>query len=295
MNDKLPYTSWLILLSGVLFTCLLSGFLWLYTRQSIRREQSVSEKHALEMQLMHAQKMETMGLLVTGITHDFNNILGSLMGFNDLARLHKRKTAQDPKLEDFLVMVGTSASRGKELIDKMLRFSREKPSHIEPIFLHSAVENTLALIGPLMPSRIRIEFFADNGLPAVMADSVGLGQALANLLINARDAIEGEGKIKLDLSYCEFNAAHCSACKGPFSGDYVQLSVSDTGTGMSAEVQRDIFEPFYSTKEADKGTGMGLAILQSIVHLYNGHIIVASRPGQGTSFLLLFPVPRRRA
>ena len=141
-----------------------------------------------------------------------------------------------------------------------------------------------------MPSTITIEFSTESGIANLNLDPVHIDQVISNLCINAKDAIEGSGTIAIDIHTRQLIELHCASCKGPVNGEFVVLSIADSGTGMEDELLGSIFTPLFTTKAEDKGTGMGLAIIHNIMHHYSGHILVSSQPGKGTTFKLLFPI-----
>jgi PAS domain S-box-containing protein len=262
------------------------------------RRRAESERSQLEAQLRQAQKMEAIGHLTGGIAHDFNNILTSIMGYIVLSG-ERAAAMGDPKLAKYLEQAHLSAGRARDLIQKMLTFSRGQRGEPRALSLPPLVKEAVKLLRSTLPSTVEIDTALDSEVPAVLLDPVQIEQVLLNLCINARDAMDAAGTIELSVGTVELNlgAAHtCSSCRQPLAaGQWVELVVRDTGCGIPAELVDRIFEPFFSTKEVGKGSGMGLATVHGIVHEYGGHVVVDSRPG-GSAFRVLFrALPRSTA
>ncbi|NOX08805.1 MAG: GAF domain-containing protein [Gammaproteobacteria bacterium] len=252
---------------------------------------SHKERHHLNKQLRQAQKMEVIGQLTGGIAHDFNNILTSILGFTNLA-LERFVTDNQPELRKYLMEVSLAGERARDLVSQLLAFSRTSSGEAKPLQLSPMVHEVIRLLQATLPSSIQVCSQLETDLPAVMMDPVQLQQILMNLCINARDAMGNRGRIDIETRYNQTQSqAVCVACHHDIeAGSYVELSVSDTGTGISQEVLSRIFEPFFTTKEVGKGTGMGLSMLHGIVHQHKGHILVDTKADSGTTFRLLFPV-----
>lgn len=249
------------------------------------------QKKAEEMhsQLKQAQKMEAIGQLTGGIAHDFNNILASILGYSELA-IDKYATDKNSKLATYLSEIHTAAERARDLIQQMLSFSRKSTVNQQPHHLKPIIAETLKLLGPTMPSSIALNFVADNEVPPVLIDPIQLHQIIMNTCINARDAIPDQvGSIELRLSPPAFFTECCSSCYRSFSGQFITLTIHDTGTGIDPLLNEKVFDPFFSTKDVGKGTGMGLSMVHGIIHEHAGHILLRSAPGVGTTFTLLMP------
>jgi signal transduction histidine kinase len=286
MADKPPVAALMILAAGLFLA--LGATAYLIVRQihseRIRGEQ---ERRALaENQLIRSQKLEAIGQLVGGIAHDFNNLLTSIIGYGELALSEMR--AETP-VSKYIRVILQSSDKGKGLIRKLLSFSRNQPTHAEPRALQPLVENIMLMLQPVMTARIHMSLEAEPDLPPVSVDSTSFDQLLVNLCVNARDAISGAGQIRIGLSRARLDG-RCLACGEPINGDWVMLSVADTGSGMAPSVQAQMFKPFFTTKEDGKGTGLGLPIINNVLHGCRGHILVDSAPGKGTTFKLLFPI-----
>ncbi|MES2625712.1 MAG: ATP-binding protein [Pseudomonadota bacterium] len=287
----LPLTPWLILVGGVVVAVILAAYLVNSTRQQILQEQMRSDRNKLENLLVSARKIETMAQLVGSIAHDFNNILMTVSGYASLA-LAKNEDKHDPEMQEYLSLVSLSADRGTNLMKKLLSFSRGK-SHRRSnrMELLPAVENTLNLLGQVLPHELTVQIEIAENLPALQVDSLTLEQIVTNLVINARDAIEGEGTISISLVPTTTTDSLCNACQQVFTGEFVCLSVSDTGKGLMLDNIDDIFQPFYTTKNEGKGAGLGMALLQNLVHSMGGHIQLASTRGTGTTVTIFLPLP----
>ena len=247
----------------------------------------LSERKALESRLRQAQKMEALGQLTGGIAHDFNNLLASIMGYVALAA--ERAGDADPKLASHLEHALASSRRARDLIQQMLTFSRGQRGAPRPVSLAATVEQSLRLLRGTLPATLEVRTAAEDA-PAVMLDPVQIDQVLMNLLINARDATAGVGRVEVGVRPAAISAkAVCASCRKRFRGPFVELSVRDTGSGIAPHVLERMFEPFYTTKEVGRGSGMGLAMVHGIVHDHGGHIVVDSAPREGSRFLIYLP------
>ena len=257
-------------------------------RDITARKRAEAERDALEAQLRQAQKMEALGHLTGGIAHDFNNLLASIMGYVVLAS----ERVEDPKLSRYLDQALVSSRRARDLIQQMLTFSRGQRGSPRVVDLADAVARSAKLVRGSLPTTLemRTDFQPDA---RVLLDPVQLDQVLLNLAINARDAMGETGKLVIAVRPAEALRAVCSSCRQRFAGEFVELSVSDSGPGIAAHVLERMFEPFFTTKEVGRGSGMGLATVHGIVHEHGGHIVVdrgASGPdGGGSRFRVLIP------
>ncbi len=259
-----------------------------YLRDITERKRAEVERGQLEAQLRQAQKMEAIGHLTGGIAHDFNNILTSVMGYIVLAG-ERPAVLEDQKLAKYLEQVHLSCTRARDLIQQMLTFSRGRRGAPRPLMLPLLVKESAKLLRSSLPATIELRAFLDEEVPAVMLDPVHVEQVLLNLCINARDAMEGSGEIRVAVRQTDARGTVCASCRQPVTGRLVELAVRDTGPGIPPEVMDRMFEPFFSTKEVGKGSGMGLATVHGIVHEYGGHVAVVTHPGLGTEFRVLFP------
>jgi PAS domain S-box-containing protein len=250
--------------------------------------QAEAQRSALEAQLRQAQKMEALGQLTGGIAHDFNNILASIMGYVVLAA-ERAQAAHDTKTAGYLENSLDSCRRARDLIQQMLTFSRGRRGERQPLKLCELVQEAAPLLRSSLPSTIAFELDCDRTAAPVLADEVQVGQILLNLCINARDAMHGSGRLVISVRPTSARRAVCASCRAGFGGEFVELAVRDTGTGIEPHVLERMFEPFFSTKEVGKGSGMGLATVHGIVHEHGGHLQVDTEPGAGTTFRVLLP------
>ncbi len=258
-------------------------------RDITERKQAEARHRELEAQLRQAQKMEAIGHLTGGIAHDFNNILTGIMGYLTLAG-EREAASSDAKLARHLQQAQHGATRAKELIQQMLAFSRAQKGKPRAVSLAPLAEEAVKLLGSSLPSSVELRTAIEAGLPAVLIDPVQVEQILLNLCINARDAMDGAGKITVGVRLAAQGATpRCASCHKPADGRYVELAVADSGPGIAPQVLERMFEPFFSTKEVGRGSGMGLAMVHGIVHEHGGHVVVDTAPGKGATFRVLLP------
>jgi len=246
----------------------------------------ITEQRNLESQLRQAQKMEAVGTLAGGIAHDFNNILAAIVGYTELALGEAEEQKADPAL---LRGVLQAAMRAKALVQQILTFSRRADSQHHLIDVNQEVSATAELLRQILPKMIEIRLELSERIAPVSADPFQIQQIIMNLGTNSRDAMPDGGVITIATSQQTVDGLTCQACAQPFSGEYVVITVSDTGQGMSGELMGKIFDPFFTTKEVGKGTGLGLATVFGVVRSHNGHLNCASSPGKGTSFGIYLP------
>ena len=232
--------------------------------------------------------MEAIGQLTGGIAHDFNNLLTSIMGYVTLASEREGSLA-DRRLAGYLAQAQRSCERARDLIQQMLMFSRGQRGAPRTLPLGPLVEDALASVRPTLPASVTLSVDVAAASPLVRIDPLQLEQVLLNLCLNARDAIDGAGVIRVDVRPRMLDGFVCTGCRAATGGEFVELSVADDGHGMAPAVVERIFEPFFSTKETGKGTGMGLAMVHGIVHEHGGHVVVESSPGSGSRFRVLWP------
>jgi PAS domain S-box-containing protein len=257
-------------------------------RDITERKRAEEQRARLETQLRQAQKMEAIGQLTGGIAHDFNNILTSVMGYIALAA-DRSDGAGDERLARYLGQASAACTRARDLIQQMLTFSRGQRGEPRALRLAPLVEESVKLLRSSLPATIDIATDLDEHAPPALLDPVQLDQVLLNLCINARDAMPDGGRIGVTVRAETLAGGVCTACRGRLDGRFVALAVTDTGHGITPEVLDRMFEPFFSTKEVGKGSGMGLAMVHGIVHDHGGHIQVSSRPSAGAEFRILFP------
>ena len=247
------------------------------------------EQERMRRQMQQAQKMESIGQLTGGVAHDFNNILCSVLGFAALAQRRLDEMA-DRRINDYLQAITSAGERGRDLVAKMLAFSRsdvaDAPCALEPC---AVVRDALNMLAAVIPSSINLDEDLDEAAPPIMADPVELHQALVNLVVNARDAINEHGRIRVMLRTCRGTREECDACHRPIEGEFVELVVSDNGSGIDPAHIARVFEPFFTTKQVGSGTGLGLAVVHGVTHRAGGHVCITSRAGDGTAVRMLFP------
>ncbi|MEX2493846.1 MAG: PAS domain S-box protein [Nitrospirales bacterium] len=246
----------------------------------------LSEQKALESRLQQAQKMESVGRLAGGVAHDFNNMLGVILGHTDLALM--RVDPASPFHVD-LMAIRKAAEHSADLTRQLLAFARKQTVAPKVLDLNEAVEGMIEMLRRLIGEDIDLAWLPDKNLWPVKVDPSQIDQVLANLCINARDAITGVGTLTIETGSAAFDEAYCAGHPGCVPGEYVLLAVSDDGSGMDKETQEKLFEPFYTTKAMGKGTGLGLATVYGIVKQNNGFINVYSEPGHGTTFKIYLP------
>lgn len=260
-------------------------------RDVTERKQAEDEKHHLELQLRHAQKMEAVGTLAGGVAHDFNNLLQAVQGYAELLLIGKKENDNEFKA---LQAIRRAAQRGSELTRQLLTFSRKVESKKQPVILNRIVNNAKSLLVRTIPKMIEIELDLESNLKTADADPAQIEQVLMNLALNARDAMPEGGKLIIKTENVILDEAYCRTHLGAKPGDYVLLSVVDNGSGIEKEILDHIFEPFFTSKEIGKGTGLGLAMVYGIVKNHKGLITCDSEPGVGTVFKLYLPCIKQK-
>ncbi|WP_339731075.1 PAS domain S-box protein [uncultured Gimesia sp.] len=250
-----------------------------------RKELEVENKQLLE-QFAAAQKMESIGRLAGGVAHDFNNMLNVILGHVSLTLLDIDST--NP-LYEHLTEIHNAAERSAELTQQLLAFASRQVIAPKLLDLNETIEDMIKMLRRLIGEDIEFVWHPGAGLGLVKMDPSQVDQILANLCVNASDAISGIGKITLETKNIEFDEAFCAAHPGYLPGKYIMLAVSDTGAGMDETTLLNIFEPFFTTKKNGKGTGLGLATVYGIIKQNNGFIHVDSEPGTGSTFQLFIP------
>jgi two-component system cell cycle sensor histidine kinase/response regulator CckA len=251
---------------------------------SVNRD--VTQEVALEAQLFQAQKMEAVGTLAGGIAHDFNNLLQVIQGYTEV--LQNEVGRNKPGFEA-LQKIHRSAKRGAELTRQLLTFSRKVQSERRPLDLNREVEQVTKLLERTIPKMIEIELYLSECPAVVSADPIQVEQAIMNLAVNAMDAMPEGGKIVIETETIKLDEQFCKTHLGARPGEYVLLSISDTGHGMDREILEHVFEPFYTTKDVGKGTGLGLAMVYGIVKNHEGYILCYSELSKGTTFKMYLP------
>ncbi|MEE4364721.1 MAG: response regulator [Desulfotignum sp.] len=248
--------------------------------------QADAEKEKLKAQLFQAQKMESVGRLAGGIAHDYNNMLSVILMYAEMAldRVH-----QDDDLHTYITAILKAARRSTDITRQLLIFARKQTVTPRVLDLNATITDVLKLLHRIIGEDIALSFEPGTDVWPVRIDPSQVDQVLVNLLVNARDAITGTGKITIQTANETFDAAYCAGHPGFSPGDYAELSVRDDGSGMDKDTVDQIFEPFFTTKDESKGTGLGLATVYGIVKQNKGFISVHSEPGKGTSFTIFLP------
>ncbi len=249
-------------------------------------QRDVTDRRALEEQLRLAHKLEAVGRLAGGIAHDFNNLLTAVRGNAELAL--KTLSPGDPACRR-LEQIEEVVDRGAALVRELLAFGRRETAVPSPVALGDVVTGVSGMLERLLGDRVQLGVSCAPGLPAVLGNRSQLEQVIVNLVVNARDAMPAGGRVTVEVRATELDEAYARDHAGVAPGPYVMLSVTDTGTGMTREVQERIFDPFFTTKAATGGTGLGLATVYGIVRNAGGHPRVYSEPGQGTTFKVYLP------
>ena len=259
-----------------------------FLRDITERKEAEQQRAALEQQLRQAQRMEAIGHLTGGVAHDFNNLLTSMLGYTVMAE-ELAEQGSDERMGRYLARVRHSAEKARDLIQQMLTFSRGSRGKPQTLALGRLIAEFRPLLQSTLPASVEIEMHLAQDLPPVLFDPVQLEQVLMNLCINARDAMDGVGQLRIALLPAAQQQGVCASCQQALGGDYLLLQVADSGPGIAEHVQRRMFEPFYSTKAAGQGSGMGLSLVHGIVHEYGGHLQVCSPAGAGACFQVLIP------
>ena len=246
----------------------------------------ISERLRLEKQLSQSQKMEAIGTLSGGIAHDFNNIMQAMLGSIQL--LIKNTDTDNPDLK-YLHLLENSVEKAKGLTSRLLYFSREVTSDLKPVNLNREMKSFVKLLERTLPKMISLKENYQDDLSHIRADVVQIEQVILNLAINASHAMPDGGKLLFETTNLEIDEAFVRPNPGFKTGNYVLLTVSDTGVGMDSETKAKIYDPFFTTKETDKGTGLGLSIVYGIVKNHDGMINCYSEKGLGTTFKIYFP------
>ncbi|GIX48610.1 MAG: hypothetical protein KatS3mg131_2821 [Candidatus Tectimicrobiota bacterium] len=258
---------------------------WEGERAYLASLRDVTERHCAEEALRRAQKLEALGRLAGGVAHDFNNLLTAIFGYSDLVLRHPRC---DPALHHYVQQIIKVAERGAGLVRQLLTFSRNQPVEPTLLDLNAVVIDLSRILRRVLGEDILLDTRLAPDLGLICADRNQLEQVLMNLAVNARDAMPGDGTLRIETANVELDAATAQR-QGAVTGPYVCLTVSDTGCGMDEATQARIFEPFFTTKAPGKGTGLGLATVYGIVKQSGGHIEVRSQVGSGSTFTIYLP------
>ncbi|HEV8380431.1 MAG TPA: ATP-binding protein [Gemmatimonadales bacterium] len=247
----------------------------------------VSDRKSLEQQLWQAQKLDALGSLAGGVAHDFNNLLTAIIGY---AGILQDDLGPDSQHGEDLKEIIKASDRATALTRQLLAFSRRQPFEPKSLRLDERVLDMEKMLRRLLGPPVRLVTAADADLAAIMADPNQIEQVVLNLAVNSRDAMPQGGTLTIETRNVRLEEPYAHGASAVPPGAYVMLAVSDTGTGMSAETLARLFEPFFTTKEKGKGTGLGLSTVYGIVKQSQGHVIVYSEPGVGTTFKCYFPI-----
>ncbi|HQU82754.1 MAG TPA: PAS domain S-box protein [Pyrinomonadaceae bacterium] len=245
-----------------------------------------TQKKRLEEELLQSKKMDSIGRLAGGIAHDFNNLLTVIMSYTALA---SRNVVNNEKVSAYLENIKTASERAAKLTNQLLAFARKQIISPHNLSLNDEINKIYGLIARLIGEDIEIKLFLRENLWQIKADEGQIEQILINLAANARDAMPKGGKLTIETDNVFLDESYTSKHQDVTPGEFVQLSVSDNGSGMDKAIQEHIFEPFFTTKEIGKGTGLGLAMCHGIIKQNGGHIWLYSEPGQGTTFKIYLP------
>jgi two-component system cell cycle sensor histidine kinase/response regulator CckA len=255
-------------------------------RRAMLEVEERAERRQLQAQFIQAQKMEVVGQLAGGVAHDFNNILAVIMGYSDLMM---SDLDPDSPLRKYTEEIRHASERAAGLTRQLLVFSRKQMVQPAVLDLNELVKDLDKMLRRLIDENIELTIVPGKQTGRFKADSGYIGQVLMNLVLNARDAMPNGGRLTITTDSVRLDENYARSHAGAILGDCVMFSVSDTGTGMTEEVKAHLFEAFFTTKTAGKGTGLGLATCQTIVQQCGGYIEVESEPGKGTSFKIYFP------
>ena len=253
------------------------------------RNRAAREREELRRRMEQGQRLETIGTLAGGIAHDFNNLLTPILGYVEIAQ---SEIDRESVLYEDLAQVAAAGHRAKDLVAQILHFSRPEKEALEPVLLQSVAREVTGLLRASLPTTIRMEQRLDGTCPPVLGKATQIHQILFNLCTNAFHAMPEGGTITVSIDLVDALATMDAGERPAGPGPFPRLRVRDDGTGMDAVTLERIFQPFFTTKEAGKGTGLGLAVVQGIVVAMNGTVAVESTVGKGTTFTLLFPAHR---
>lgn len=257
-----------------------------FMRDITERKQAEEERKKLQLQLVQAQKMESVGRLAGGVAHDFNNMLSVILGYTEIVM---DNVSPEGPLFIELQEIRKAAERSADLTRQLLAFARKQTIAPSVLSLNETVEGMLKMLRRLIGEDIDLVWQPATGLWKVNMDPSQIDQILANLCLNARDSISGVGRVLIETENWSMEEGDCEGGDSFRPGDYVRLSISDNGRGMEKEILDHVFEPFFTTKEIGKGTGLGLATIYGIVQQNKGFVNVYSEPGQGSTFSIYLP------
>jgi two-component system cell cycle sensor histidine kinase/response regulator CckA len=251
-----------------------------------QRRLAEEEKNKMKAQLLQAQKMEAIGRLTGGVAHDFNNLLTAIRGYSDMALL---QSTPDSAIYKDLTEIQSAAERAMNLTRQLLLFSRRQPMKFISLDLNKTIEDLLGILHRLIGEDIEVHYDLVPDTLSVYADQVSVEQMIVNLMVNAKDAMPEGGKITIRTEKIKLNDQAVQDMPEGRPGQFIRFSVIDTGIGMDPEIQEHIFEPFFSTKEFGKGSGLGLSVVYGIIQEHKGWIRVVSEVHKGSTFEIYLP------
>jgi len=256
-------------------------------RRALTEAESRTIRATLEAQLRQSQKLETIGTLVGGLTHDFRNLLQILKLDLELLPMVANDPAEVLKLA---AQMSKTTDRGCDMMKELLVFSRKTDAHLVPVNIAGQIQETMHLLQSTMPQNVTISLHSEPELPPILADPSQIERILANLIVNARDAMPDGGHIGITMDVVRLAPAYAESWH-IHDAPFLRVRIADNGTGMDDATQSKIFEPFFTTKPAGKGTGLGLPVVFGLMEAHRGYIDLESRLGEGTTFSLFFPLP----
>ncbi len=259
-----------------------------YLLDVTRLRESEAENLRMERELQQARKLEALGQLTGGVAHEFNNMLAIILGSATLLGRRLKETEGVRTLR-YLDQIEHAGGRARDMIAQMLSFSRSADRRVARLHTADAVAEALKLLRGGLASSIDLAYSGAAGVADVLMDAGELQQVLTNLVVNARDAMDSRGTVRIDVAMTVESGTECPQCHSRLHGEWVDISVSDSGPGIDTELLERIFDPFFTTKPVGRGTGLGLSVVQGIMERNGGHVLVDSRPGEGCRFRLLLP------
>ncbi len=252
----------------------------------------LSERHMQEEQFRHVQKMEAVGQLTSGVAHDFNNLLTVVLGNTRLIRKIMGMTEKQPIFSDITERIDdidVAAQRGADLVSRLMVFTRQRPLQKTIIDINASIREAQGLLTRAIGEMVQVKMILQENIDLVQIDQDQLVNALINIAVNARDAMPNGGLLTIETKNATIDKKYANQYPGLTPGAYVMIAISDTGIGMPEEVRSRIFEPFYTTKKAGEGTGLGLSMVYGFVQQSEAHIEVQSQLGRGTTFKIYLP------
>jgi PAS domain S-box-containing protein len=253
--------------------------------QSLHRD--ITEKKAIQEQLIQSQKMESVGQLAGGVAHNFNNLLTSILGYAELLQEHSNLDSESKRRVN---SIESAARKAGVMVSKLLSFSRRESYETLPLTINDAINDSVRLLEGVLDKRIGVKTTLSKNLPTIEGDPNQLEQVIMNLMVNARDAMPDGGLITVHTNHIEIEKERHNMPAYVTPGNYILLSVSDTGNGIPKEIINKIFDPFFTTKEKGKGTGLGLATVYGIIKDHKGYVTVQSEVDKGTTFDIYLPI-----